>query len=106
MTKENAESFFAILFGGAHHIPGKIVEHGFGWRLICHSGSLATWDGDTLTRFVIMCHHFMVRGEINPCNFQATSLCIWQRKGRDGKMSERHPTIEQAAERHKMPETL
>lgn len=58
--------------------------------------SFATFDFNNLTVLTILCHDLMIRCEIRPCNMQYLKLHFWQRKNRDGRMFERHPTIEDA----------
>lgn len=56
---------------------------------------LATFDGDALTRMVIVAHELCCRVEVRPHNPGHLLVCLWERD-REGGMSERHPTIEQA----------
>lgn len=95
MTQKQAELFFSILFRGKHHIPNEIKEHGSGFSVNVKWSSFATFDGNLLTRFVLLCHDECVRGEIINNYFQGLKIVIWKRK-REGIVSERHPTIEDA----------
>lgn len=97
LTKEEATDFFAEMYFGAHHIPGKVKEHGSGF-CVEHHGGMATFDFDQLTRFVVMCHDKCIRGEIKASSPRFIKVCIWSRDNRDGPMWQRHPTIEQAIE--------
>lgn len=94
MTKQEATDFFSELFGGEHHLPSPIKEFGMGFSLNFRN-DFATWDFNTMTRFVIMCHDKCIRGEVQPAG-PMLKLAIHKRAGREGKMNERHPTIEQA----------
>ena len=96
MKKEIAEDFFGELYYGKHHIPkGGLHEFGTGWS-VNHYGDLATFDFDTLTRLVFLCHDWCVRGEIQQSGPGMVKICIWQRQHRAGRMFERHPTLEDA----------
>lgn len=97
LTIEEATNFFSQLYGGEHHIPGKIKPWGFGWCTEDFAG-MATFDYSQLTRFVLMCHDQCIRGEIRPSSPKTVKVCIWKRYGREGSMSSRHPTIEHAIE--------
>lgn len=98
----DAVDFFATIFGGAHHIPGpkhggdNVREWGEGWCVIT-SGDLATYDGDVLTRLVILAHDRLVRVAVSPTGMRLR-IEIHQRGARTGSVWERHPTIETAVD--------
>lgn len=99
MSKENAVSFFATLFGGEHHIPGGtkgVKPFGDGW---CVNGSfdLATFDGNLMTELVFLAHDKAVRAEIQGSGPKRLNIAIFQRV-REGRMYDRHPTLEEAVE--------
>lgn len=71
-------------------------HYGNGVSFVVRSNSLATWDFDQLTRLVIGAHDECIRLEISPCSFQYIRISMWPRKGREGPMHSRHPTIEDA----------
>ena len=94
-----AIDFFAELFLGEHHIPGSgrgIKEFGTGYCINYHPGNLSTFDFDGLTRLVLMSHRDCIRAEICPSGPGMVKLAIWKRKKREGRMFEKHPTIEEA----------
>ena len=93
MTKAEAEEFFGVLFHGKHHIPGDVKPFGRGWKISAHSGRLATYDFDDLTRLVFLAHDRCVRAEIIQGAPGRIGIAIWKRHGRNGSMYERHPTI-------------
>ena len=96
MTKEKATEFFAEFYRGDHHIPRSgIKPFGDGW-CVNHGGDLSTWDFNDLTRLVFLAHDSCVRVSIIPSGSRVVKIAIWQREGREGRMSRRHPTIEQA----------
>ena len=93
LTLEEATDFFAELYFGEHHIPSKVKKWGSGFLVEDFAG-MATFDFSGLSRFVVMCHDKCIRGEIKPSSPRSMKVCIWKRQGREGGMSDRHPTIE------------
>jgi len=70
-------------------------------RFITSAHGFATWDFNRLTRLVIGAHDECIRVEISPCAFRYLSIEMWPRRSREGCISERHPTIEQAIESYR-----
>lgn len=66
------------------------IDFALGWH------QLSTFDGNELTRLVILCHDRMIRCSIGAKNFHHIGLMFHKRKGREGSINERHPTIEDA----------
>lgn len=96
LTKEEATAFFAEFYGGEHHLPrGGVKDWGNGWCVHHDQGDLATYDFNKLTKLVIMAHDQCIRVSIQPHAFKTMRIAIWKRK-REGTVSERHPTLEQA----------
>lgn len=96
MTKGQATEFFAELFCGEHRIPrGGVKEWGIGW-CVSTWADLSTFDADKLTRLVFLAHDRCVRVEVTHSGPRMVRICIWQRDTREGSITERHPTIEQA----------
>jgi hypothetical protein len=60
------------------------------------TGQLSTFDFDALTRLVFLAHDYCIRIQLSPCNGSHFALMFHPRHKREGCMSERHPTIEQA----------
>lgn len=82
---------------GSHHIGGTVKEWGSGIAInITYGFSAATFDFDGLTRAVLMAHERCIRFEIAPSGPRMLKLIFHKRHTRDGCMSKRHPTIEQA----------
>jgi hypothetical protein len=94
MTHKEAKEFFAIIFRGEHHIPSTIKPFGFGYSITMHT-PMATYDGDLLTRFVLLAHMKAIRVEITPTIGRKFKVAIHKR-GKVGYMYERHPDIEEA----------
>lgn len=96
LTIETATKFFAEFYRGEHHIPSKIKEFGYGFCVNHDRGDMATHDYNNLTRIVLMAHRDCIRVGITAVRNNILQIAIWQRQGREGSMSERHPTIETA----------
>ena len=60
--------------------------------------SLATFDGNMLTRIVVLSHDRMLRVDITSVNFNYMSRLIHKREVRVGNTSERMPTMEKHIE--------
>jgi hypothetical protein len=94
--KSEAGDFFAELFYGWHHIPsGGLHKFGEGW-CVNYYGDFSTFDFNYLTRFVFLCHDRCYRGSIMQSGPGMIKLVIWKRDKREGRMFERHPTLEEA----------
>ena len=98
MTGDQYECYelLADLYGGVHHIYGEPKECGRGLELKTAPHNLATFDFNALTRAVFMAHDRMIRIEIAPSGPGLVKLRLHKRHKREGRMHERHPTIEQA----------
>lgn len=59
---------------------------------INYDGGMGTYDGDILTRLVLLAHDMCVRVEIQP-NMRYLKLVFHPRQ-REGSISEKHPTLE------------
>lgn len=98
LTEQEATEFFSELYGGQHHIPGyKPKEWGFGYMIIHDRGDLATFDFNMLTRLVLYAHAKCIRVSVEGHTKGKLKIAIWKRQ-REGSISQRHPTIEQAIE--------
>lgn len=97
MTDDQFECLMMLadLFHGLHHVFGNIQPSG---NVIVintrHVSSFATFDFDALTRAVVMAHDRMIRFEIAPSGPGMLKLFFHKRNKREGKIQERHPTIE------------
>lgn len=101
LTIEEATEFFSELYGGEHHIPGyKPKQYGAGFSIIHDRGDLATFDYSQLTKLVLMAHDKCIRVSIEGYTSRKVRIAIWARQGREGDISLRHPTIEQAIENY------
>ena len=65
------------------------------WIEVTVRGGLATYDGNRLTKLVLLAHACCVRVEVQPRNMQCLALQFHGR-ARDGGMVRQHPPIDQA----------
>jgi hypothetical protein len=107
-SEDEAREFFAKVFRGEHHIPGKLKPFGTGWKV----GNVyrpSTWDYDELTRLVFFAHDFGVRVEILPGQPGKVAIAAWKRvrleEAGDSPIVEGHPTLEQAVAMHRGEKT-
>ena len=80
---------------GFHHIYNKVKPWGSGIETSIY-GSWATFDFGELTRLVVLAHDRMIRVEIGSSGPGMFRVILHKRHSRDGSMSQRHPTIEDA----------
>lgn len=96
-----AERVLAKVFHGLHHCP-KIHKdemlNGFEMWEVNKYGEMATFDFDELTRLVIAAHDECIRAAVAPSGPGMVKIRLWPRYGREGRFSERHPTMEKAIE--------
>lgn len=92
----------AALFRGAHNIPPTTLRRG-NWSnphyadcVVPTGGGFATFDGDQLTRLVLLAHAACIRVSLKAVGPGYGRLYFSQRQ-REGDFMDRHPTIEQAA---------
>lgn len=92
--------------GGIYHLDLNALKR-VNWKdtwyisLTVYSPRLATYDPSDLTRLVFLCHDAAIRCEIEATGPRYFRLRFWQRQ-REGKLSQRHPTIEEALSRWRM----
>ena len=101
MTEDQKEcyEFLCDLYLGEHHLGGKLHEWGMGIRLNTHqTHRFASFDFDALTRAVVMAHDRCIRFSIEPSGPGMLGLVLHKRHEREGKIWDRHPTIETAIE--------
>lgn len=91
--KQRAKEMLCRVYGGLHHVRRLQDE---GRYITClHGCDLATFDFDHMTRLVLGAHEYCVRVSVTNGGPNRLKIWVWDRK-REGRMSERHPTIEQA----------
>lgn len=91
-------SILGRVWRGIYHLESVLKSDWSSERMIevLVFGSLDSFDFDYLSSLVILCHDACIRVEVNPCNFHYLKLRFHPRKGRNGGMSQRHPTIDEA----------
>lgn len=89
--------FVADLFRGFHHVCGTFKPCGGGIEINSRNASntFASYDFDGLTRAVVMAHDRCIRFAIEPSGPGMLRLHVHKRHKRDGRMHERHPTLEE-----------
>ena len=100
MNADQKECFELLcdIHGGGNHLFGKIYPSGeFGIYInsTC-SHCMSTFDYSNLTRAVVLAHDRMIRFQIEPSGPGMLRLVAHKRHSREGRMHERHPTIEDA----------
>lgn len=85
----------ALAYHGQHHIPGRVKDDGYCCEVNV-PGTLSTFDHDTLTRLVIGAHDACIRLTIGSSGPGRVKLLFHLREGRQGSVSKRHPTLEDA----------
>lgn len=96
--RERCENVLADTFRGLHHIDRKRIKIiNDDMMEYNHFNELTTFDYDELTRFVLSCHRWCVRGSIGPSSPRHIRIRLHPRDNRDGDSCwERHPTIQDA----------
>lgn len=85
------------LVSGEHHLYSKIKPFGMG---ICYNtaNGFATFDFNVMTIAVFMAHDRCIRLSVQAAYNKMIKLCLWKRHKREGQITERHPTLEEAIE--------
>jgi hypothetical protein len=86
------------LFGGSHHVHDAVKSAADGIEINKSYCDLATFDFSTLTAAVLMAHDRCIRFSVSSSGPGRLRLMFHKRHKREGSMTERHPTIEQAIE--------
>lgn len=90
-----------MMAGGIYNasITWETVDWNFGGdgvSVVMYPGrGLSTFDFNTLTMFVLLCHAARIRGDISNAGPRRVRLSFWQR-GTSGSVSKRHPNIAEA----------
>jgi hypothetical protein len=95
-----------IVGGGIYNAPVTSWDWDYGWGAVSvlWKRELTTFDFDSLTALVVLCHEARIRLCINSAGPRMMRLTFWQREA-DGGLSKRHPNIDEAvaALRRRMP---
>lgn len=96
-------ALLAAWVDGLHHVPASQLRKAdwahTRWIELAWYGPLSTFDGDELTRLVVLAHDRCIRVELRPCNGRYVRLGFSPRRAREGSIFERHPTMEAALAR-------
>ena len=98
-VNERMERVLSVMFRGIHHCPEIHKYHvdtkHERWEVNTWN-DLSTYDFDLLTRLVIAGHDECVRVTITNSGPRMVKIQLWPRFKREGSVTERHPTIDQA----------
>jgi hypothetical protein len=86
------------LFFGIYHIQPEVMRADFSnptWIEVLVHKSLATFDFNELTRLVFLAHHMAIRVDVSAARNGILRL-MFHRRERDGGISKRHPTLDEA----------
>lgn len=96
---EAAADLLGDVFLGIYHLDGHQLRK-VDWSddhaisIVIGWNDFSTFDGDILTRIVVLAHDRMMRVEVNPHTFHHLRLLITKRRSRTGSTYERCPTLE------------
>ena len=96
-------NILGIVGGGIYNAPinWETMEWSWGDGLsLAWENSLSTFDFQSLTGLVFLCHDARIRCTIEPCGPRLLRLSFWQRS-HDGGSNVRHPSLEEAVASHR-----
>ncbi len=100
---EAVANLLGDLFAGIYHLNytslRKVDWTNPRWIVFNLDRHLSTFDSDELTRLVVLCHDRCLRCDLKGKAPGIVELMFHQRHAREGRMYERHPTIETAVAR-------
>lgn len=82
------------VMGGEDHLQGIVRQAGRGLSVSVRASDMATFDFDGLTRLVVLAHDRCIRVELRSSGPGLIGVMTHKRKGRDGPIHDRHPTME------------
>ncbi|WP_312663621.1 hypothetical protein [Pantoea sp. CTOTU49201] len=88
------------VMGGGNHLCGKVKPRSRGIELSTRGFRAATFDYDGLTKAVILAHDRFIRFEVEPSGPGMLKLVLFRRQP-EGRMYERHPTLEEAIAKYR-----
>jgi hypothetical protein len=100
---ERVADLLGDLFEGIYHLENsalrKVEWERDEWMSVTLYGSMATFDGNLLTRLVVLCHDRMIRAEVKGAGPGYLKVSFSPRTVREGgEYWKRHPTMEGAVE--------
>jgi hypothetical protein len=84
------------LVGGDHHLGGPVYECGYGIQ-VSYLGDVATYDGDVMTRMVLIAHAEAVRFSLGNGGPHRLKLEAHPREHGHDSWAKRHPTLDDLA---------
>ena len=84
------------LVGGDHHLGGPVYECGYGIE-VSFAGDVATYDGDVMTRMVLIAHFEAVRFSLGNGGPYRLKLQAHPREHGHASLAKRHPTLDDLA---------
>ena len=102
MTDDQFECYKMLcdIFGGSHHVFDVVKPAANGIEINKSYCEFSTFDFNTLTTAVLMAHDRCIRFQVSASGPGRLRLMFHRRHTREGTITERHPTIEQAVERY------
>ena len=99
---ESVANILGQAWAGLYHLESEVNHKRCQWDNertieIVVGGPLSTFDSGKLTTLVFLCHEQSIRLEISGASSGYLRL-RFHRRGRDGMVSQRHPTMEQHLE--------
>jgi hypothetical protein len=97
LTPDQQECYALLcdLMCGEHHVH-DIYQFGEGIQMPLLSHVLSTFDFSHLTKLVFLAHDRCIRAAVTPFGANKLAIVLHKRHAREGKMHERHPTIDEA----------
>ena len=94
---DRVRELVSVVVRGDHHfddyMSAKGIEPVYENGAKClWCGDMATWDGDILTRLVVLCHEERIRLSIHACTPYHMRIYFSERQA-EGSTPERHPDI-------------
>jgi len=87
---------FVDLVGGHHNLESGFIDIGQDGVCITQKRSMATFDGDWLTKLVFLAHSRCIRAELQAGGHGRLRVILHKRAGRDGRLMHRHPSLLEA----------
>jgi hypothetical protein len=102
MTKDQQHCYQMLCdwLGGAHHVP-QVKPCGLGIKVCVFANGLSTFDFHLLTKLVFFAHDRCVRVELANGGPWRIGVKLHRRHTREGCVGERHPTMEEALQKHR-----
>jgi hypothetical protein len=98
---KDVASLLGDVFQGIYHLEDSALFHKrVEWDSQHHIeivlyGPIATYDGNALTRLVVIAHDRCIRVSITAANIGYLRLMFHQRTGQKGSVSKTHPTLDE-----------